>query len=208
MLEPGKYYHIYNRANGDENLFRSEENYDFFLRRYLHFMKGWVSTFSYCLMPNHFHLFIRVNTRDEVNYALRKPSHDINSKKQNYTTDEDLSRAMSKQFAKLFSSYTQALNKQIDRTGSLFQKNFKRKEVSNLSYFQNLIVYIHNNPVSHGFVNHIEDWGHSSYHALRNTMGELLDHNEVISWFDSKENFEYCHQEALDLRNINGLIHE
>jgi putative transposase len=31
MLSPGNIYHIYNRANGFENLFREEKNYYFFL---------------------------------------------------------------------------------------------------------------------------------------------------------------------------------
>jgi len=26
-MQPNTYYHIYNHANGDENLFRSEENF-------------------------------------------------------------------------------------------------------------------------------------------------------------------------------------
>ena len=34
MLEAEKVYHIYNQANGNENLFREERNYPFFLERY------------------------------------------------------------------------------------------------------------------------------------------------------------------------------
>ncbi len=32
MLLFSTYYHIYNHANGDDNLFREEENYNFFKR--------------------------------------------------------------------------------------------------------------------------------------------------------------------------------
>ena len=31
-LQTGTYYHIYNRANGNENLFRNDENYYYFLK--------------------------------------------------------------------------------------------------------------------------------------------------------------------------------
>jgi len=37
-MEPEKFYHIYNHANGSENLFRSDENYSYFLKRYEHFI--------------------------------------------------------------------------------------------------------------------------------------------------------------------------
>jgi putative transposase len=43
------------------------------------------------------------------------------------------------------------MNKRYKRTGSLFEKNFKRKVVTSDIYFQKLIFYIHNNPVHHKF---------------------------------------------------------
>ena len=33
-LEPGKYYHIYNRGNNRETVFTKERNYRFFLKLY------------------------------------------------------------------------------------------------------------------------------------------------------------------------------
>jgi hypothetical protein len=38
MFEVEGIYHIYNRANGSENLFREEKNYDYFLERYIDFI--------------------------------------------------------------------------------------------------------------------------------------------------------------------------
>ena len=35
-MQPETFYHIYNHANGEENLFRSEENYHYFLRQWVH----------------------------------------------------------------------------------------------------------------------------------------------------------------------------
>ena len=34
VLQPDTFYHIYNRANGSEKLFITDENYVFFLRKY------------------------------------------------------------------------------------------------------------------------------------------------------------------------------
>ena len=33
-LEPDKYYHIYNKGNGSENIFRSDDNFYYFLKKY------------------------------------------------------------------------------------------------------------------------------------------------------------------------------
>ncbi|WP_456461278.1 transposase [Reichenbachiella sp.] len=206
MLIPGKYYHIYNRANGDENLFRTDENFRFFLEKYKLYISPWVDTFAYCLMPNHFHFFVKVKNIEELKKLTSSSSNF--SKVPNFGkvgSEEELSLFISKQFSKLFSSYTQALNKQIDRTGSLFQKNFRRKEVSHIKYFQNLILYIHSNPVHHGFTSELRSWPHSSYHTIVSSFPTLLNREVVIEWFDSIQNFEYCHQQTVDLRSINEL---
>jgi hypothetical protein len=34
---PGRTYHLYTHANGSENLFRSDENFRYFLKRYKEF---------------------------------------------------------------------------------------------------------------------------------------------------------------------------
>ncbi|MCA6369510.1 MAG: hypothetical protein IM618_21000 [Cytophagales bacterium] len=34
---PGRTYHLYTHANGSENLFRSDENFGYFLKRYKEF---------------------------------------------------------------------------------------------------------------------------------------------------------------------------
>lgn len=58
-------YHIYNRGNNGENLFIEERNYRYFLRRYGRHIHPVVETYAYCLLRNHFHLLIRVRTRDD-----------------------------------------------------------------------------------------------------------------------------------------------
>ncbi len=202
MLIPDKFYHIYNRANGTENLFCNDENFRFFLEKYKLYINPWVNTFSYCLMPNHFHFFIRIK---DIRELKEKTNFSKVTNIEKDTSEEHLCHFMSKQFSKLFSSYTQAFNKQSGRTGSLFQKNFKRKEVTHFKYFQKLILYIHANPIHHGFTSDIKDWAHSSYHSIISDSPTALSRENVIEWFDSKQNFEFCHEQAVDLRPINEL---
>ena len=60
-FEPDGHYHIYNHAVGNDNIFREEENYDFFLRKVSSRIMPFANVIAYCLMGNHFHL--QVQTR-------------------------------------------------------------------------------------------------------------------------------------------------
>ena len=53
-------YHIYNHAVGNELLFKTEENYSFFLNRLKKYLSPYVDIYAFCLIPNHFHLIIRI----------------------------------------------------------------------------------------------------------------------------------------------------
>lgn len=59
-MEAGKFYHVYNRTNNKELLFKEHENYFFFLRKYKQYLSSYIDTYAYCLMPNHFHFLIKV----------------------------------------------------------------------------------------------------------------------------------------------------
>ena len=152
-LEPGRMYYIWTHANGDENLFRGDENYTFFLDKYSHYIPPIADTFAYCLMPNHLHLMVRVKGEEDL----------ANIK--DLTGFENLSGLVSKQFSNLFNSYTKSYNKVFERRGSLFERPFKRKEIKTDSYFATLIAYIHYNPVHYGFTERPEEWAYSSWHA-------------------------------------------
>ena len=104
-IEIDRYYHIFNRGNNHELLFYKEFNYSYFLNKYDKYLSEHVSTFAYCLMPNHFHLLIKTKTD-----------------------------STSKQLRKLFQSYALSINKQENRTGSLFTKPFRRIAIEDNEY--------------------------------------------------------------------------
>lgn len=199
MFKAEGVYHIYNRANGNENLFREEKNYAFFLEKYSYHISSMAETFAWCLMPNHFHLMVRI--RPEA--ALREAK--AFQKFQTFGKLEPavLSNIVSKQFSNLFSSYTQAYNKVYQRRGSLFQPNMKRKEVIGDGYFTKLVLYIHSNAVKHGFVAQLWDWPYSSYHQYRIAAGEPgLNKEIVLQWFGGLQPFERAHETACALRSV------
>ncbi|MBN1181316.1 MAG: hypothetical protein JXB49_03445 [Bacteroidales bacterium] len=63
-LQYGKYYHIYNRGNNSEALFRIDENYSYFLNLYDEHIQPIADTYAWALMPNHFHLLVRIRDVD------------------------------------------------------------------------------------------------------------------------------------------------
>jgi len=191
MLAPEDVYHIYNCANGTENLFREERNYHFFLEKYFKYAHPIAETFAYCLMPNHFHIMVRIRSEEDL------------------TGFENLSGLAIKKFGNLFNSYAKAYNKTYNRRGSLFMRPFKKKKVKNEAYFTRLILYIHNNPVKHGFVKNMWDWPYSSLHlfaadnkAIRfgSKFKELLNRKEVIDWFGGLQEFRAMHEEVGELK--------
>ena len=191
-LEPEEYYHVFNHANGFENIFRAAKNYRYFLHLYLKYIPGIVDTLAYCLMPNHFHLVIRMKSEEELRCfysGMKKPEA-----LQSSGTLEGLCRLNSLQFSHLFNSYAQGFNKVYHRRGGVFISNFKRKKITSNEYLLNLIVYVHNNPVHHGFVKTMDDWEYSSYHALFSGRDTMLARNETLELFGGADRFREFHR--------------
>jgi len=203
-LQPNTCYHIFNHANGFENVFREEENYRFFLEKYRVFITPVVETYAYCLLPNHFHLVVRIRKREVIEEIIRNKKESTSnsfSKVRNFgkvsISDEEIERYLSKQFANLFSSYTQSFNKVYKRMGSLFIKNFKREPILDKEYFINAIVYTHRNPIHHGFYTTFTGWCYSSYCEVIELKSELVEVDKIIKIFESLDRLIEMHERNL-----------
>ncbi len=145
ILEPGKFYHVFNRGNNGDNLFYKAENYRFFMRRLNEYLSPFVQVFAYCLLPNHFHLLAQVRDVGEKALPLSCKANNINivhrrniDRISTYFEEAKLlsnrneakllhgGDAASHAFHRLFTSYSKAINKQEGRHGSLFENPFKR----------------------------------------------------------------------------------
>jgi len=207
-LIPNMVYHIFNHANGFENTFRSDENFRFFLAKYRLYISPIAETYAYCLMPNHFHLVVRIRKREIIEKIIKSNSNSStnSSKVLNFgrvevknekIDDKTIELFLSKQFANLFSSYTQSFNKVFKRRGSLFIKNFKRTIIDNKQYFFNVVVYTHRNPVHHGFCRHFEEWKHSSYNDIIREDSDIVEIEKLLLMFGDKNNFTDWHENKL-----------
>lgn len=167
----GRFYHIYNRGINGCNLFVEDENFEYFLRLYDKYITAVADTFAWCLMPNHFHLLVRLPDLSGLeNLTGLKPPH--------------------QSFSKLFNAYTKAFNKRYHRHGSLFERPFKRKSINSVDYLRKLILYIHNNPVHHGFCSHAIEYPWSSYLTFLSLKPTRLKREQVVGWFDDHASFK------------------
>lgn len=104
--------------------------------------------FAYCLIPNYFHLLV-------------------------YSKENIKSFAFSKDLQIMLRSYTRAINKQKNRTGSLFQQNTKIKKlikdnllqrnINDDNYPLTCFHSIHQNPLRAKVSEPLEDWEMSSF---------------------------------------------
>ena len=140
ILTPDFFYHIYNRANGNEKLFYTTENFRYFLQKYTQYIHPVADTFCYCLMPNHFHLIVRIRSETKL----------LNLTGFENLTGLKLEAQITKHFSNFFNSYSKSINEQERRKGSLFMRPFKRKIIESTPYLQKLVHYIHFNPLEAG----------------------------------------------------------
>ncbi len=173
-LENGNYYHIYNRGINSGILFKENKNYEHFINLYDTHIEPIAETYAWCLMKNHFHFLVRLKEEAEI--------------------QSERKILPSQSFSNLFNAYTKAFNKSYNRHGALFERPFKRKSIDNESYFQNLITYIHNNPVHHKICENPIEYPWSSYITCISDKPTKLKRKKVIEMFNDIENFKYVHQ--------------
>jgi putative transposase len=193
-------YHVYNRTNHKERLFLSNENYRFFLQKYNEYLSAYVGTFAWCLLPNHFHLIIRVKDSSIIrNYLSGVNSQELVTTEKAFLKNEiSLNDLIVSAFKRFFQSYSLSFNVQYKRQGNLFYKPFKRVEINKEEHFTQAIIYTHANPVKHGITKDLASWRWSSYQSFLSNSSTQLLRDEVLEWFGSKKEFERIHLEMTD----------
>ena len=197
-LEKGNYYHIYNRGNNGIDVFFDSESYYHFLRLFDRYISPIAKTYAWCLLKNHFHILVYIKLDNEIDYSKLEYS----------TVEKPKVLEPSKQFGHLFNAYTQAINKKFNRTGALFEKPFERKQITSEKYLQNVIYYIHNNPVQHGFVKQMSLYPWSSFETIMTEKQTKLKRKEVIELYGTKEDFLDYHNVHQNLNEITKFIIE
>lgn len=193
-LLPGCFYHIYNRGNNKENLFLEEKNYPYFLALWEKHTGCIAETYAYALLRNHFHFLVRIKEEAQLEEILPKKAN--------------LSNQLSKRLSNFFNAYAKAINKNYERTGSLFQERFKRKLVDSNAYLAVLIYYIHLNPQRHGLIADFSAYPHTSFGCMTLHNTPVLESKKVIDWFGGEEMYLRYHHRQWDLEHDKALFLE
>lgn len=155
----GKYFHLYNRGVNREHIFFQDRNYDYFVGRMAKYFPGsGVTMLAYCLMPNHFHLLVRQDEPYSISSLMKG----------------------------ICDGYAKAINRQLKRSGHLFEGKYRIKHIDDDSYLLHLSRYIHLNPVAARLVRSATEWIHSScreYCGLREN--QLVATDVILSQFGS-----------------------
>lgn len=237
-IEYGNYYHIFNRGNNYEDIFRQKSDYFHFLDLTNIFITSVADIYAWALLKNHFHFLVKIKDEYEIGFLNSEyaKSDDLKLKWRTCLPgktilcppDESMSDShdfpssvghgnVSKlerkpepqqQFKHLFNTYAKWYNKKYSRAGSLFTKNYKRKHVDNEIYLKDLIIYIHNNPVHHEFTEYTTEYHWTSYHTIVSTKPTKLFRNAVLEYFDDRANFIFLHKKENDYGDFEKYLIE
>ena len=225
-LTPGSFYHIYNHGVGGRDLFVVPEDYEYFLRQYDKYILPVADTYAWTLMKNHFHLLVRIKEDVVYKYSNADRSVDavrfeevkwetINLSSPNLSASfgpDSVEKSKIKtpkphlHFSHLFNAYSKYFNKRYHKTGALFERPFKRKLIEEENYLKQIILYIHNNPVHHGFCSHPIEYPWSSYLTCISVKPTKLCREPVIGWFDDIANFKAMHNGNISYKEIENWL--
>lgn len=181
----GGIFHVYNRTNNKEALFKTDENRIYFLKQYAKYLQPFLDTFCWCLLPNHFHFLVSVKSEEAIKEYLQNiPAPQLKSLEKKYLSDAaSIELLIELEWKRFFTAYSMAFNRQHARKGNLFHRPFKRVEVNKESHFTMAVVYIHANAVRHQLCNDFTSYPWSSWHSLLSNQPTQLCRNEVLEWF-------------------------
>ncbi len=154
------YYHIYNRGVEKRKIYMDKNDYYRFIHDLYEFNDSaptnpnhsridrsrtsinskrdcLVEIICFCLMPNHYHLLLSANDKNNLTQFMRK----------------------------IGTGYTNYFNKRYDRTGHLFQGKYKSVLIENDEYLIHLSRYIHLNPIKNkgASIKQLNKYKYSSY---------------------------------------------
>jgi len=194
-----EYYHIYNRGVDKRDIFLDQDDYIRFQNLLFlcnseksvvmkQIKKGEIFDFdrgnpttsigSYCLMPNHFHLLVKEIKEGGISLFMKKVT----------------------------TAYSMYFNKKYERSGALFEGNFKAVHASRDEYLKYLFSYIHLNPVklielnwkkegiknqdrAEQFLSKYKFSSYLDYIKNREKIGMILDKKEFPEYFSSQKDF-------------------
>ena len=134
----GGVYHVYNRLARGERAFDEERQAEMFVRFLREVVRrDGLTVFAWCLMSNHYHLAVQTGV-----VSLDRPMRSLQQR------------------------VTHRVNQRRRVSGPLWQGRYRAKLVESQRYLDQLLVYIHLNPVAVGVVDDPAKYPWSGHHEL------------------------------------------
>lgn len=153
VIIEGGLYHVYNRFARGEDVFSDPEEATAFIE-HLRAVKARDDfvIYAWCVMSNHYHVALR-------------------------TSAVPISRTM----RTLQGGYSKAFNRRWGRTGPLWQSRYQARLVDDQMYFDQLLLYVHLNPVRAGIVGDPKDHVFCGHRELIGKVrSPLVDVDEAL----------------------------
>jgi len=159
------FHHLYNRGAFQQNIFFETNDYEYFLRKLKEYKDKYsIKILSYCLITNHFHLFVKQTLEEQT---------------------------ISNFISGLTNSYTKGINTKYKRNGVLFSGKTKSKQIEDDSYFKWVVKYILENPVKAKIAKQFDEYNFSSAKEIvGNIKTGITDVNDLLSYFNSIDSFK------------------
>lgn len=176
----GAFYHVINRGNAGEAIFKSIRDREKFLE-YLEMASDrfLIRIHTYCLMTNHYHLLVE-------------------------TPHANLSQAIKW----INVGYAVYFNRKRNRRGHLFQGRYKALLVEADAYLKHLSRYIHLNPLRANMVKELHAYKWSSYPAFigKQKSPSWLETEWLLSLFGSRtKQAKRNYQKFVDVKDWKSL---
>lgn len=157
VILEGAIYHIYQRGNNREYIFENPKHKAFLIKQIKEYNELYdFQLLAYVIMDNHYHLLIKTNQ----------------------TTISEIMFSINNVLGKY-------LNRELKRTGHIFESRFKCKLVDNEAYLIWLLRYIHRNPVRAQLSQTADGYEWSSHYFYKCGMNKLVNSDFILSILSS-----------------------
>jgi len=142
-------YHVLNRGNNKQKIFRKEQDYKAFVNLMMEAKRYYpIKILAYCLMPNHFHMILMPVQAEHL----------------------------SKWMQWLMTSHVRRYHRHYETSGHIWQGRFKSFIIQTDEHLITAMRYVDANPVRSGLVNSADNWAWSSHREiLGKSVRNLVD---------------------------------
>ncbi|MCL2375152.1 MAG: transposase [Firmicutes bacterium] len=152
-----RHFHVMVQGIGKENVFEGDKYKNFYLSCLKkHKNKYSVKILAYCIMDNHAHVLLSVDSIEALSQYIKAVGED----------------------------YARYFNWSQNRVGYVFRGRFKSEAIRDEKHLVYCVAYIQNNPLKAGMVDNAEEYKYSSYQDYLKSEG-LVNFEEASIFYDT-----------------------